>query len=162
MPSRAKRVCISGTVMLFWRATFSSACCTVKLSTVILRSVAICSWIFCAIRRSSASRRSTSAGALLPSALALRRPMYCCTSTLVTGSELTTATIKSAERDALVVAAGATAPVLGPCKREPPSLSEPAFMPCAEAVVASTARPQAMLQERVRNFMVLDCINRNC
>ncbi|MNT58259.1 hypothetical protein D3C72_1956830 [compost metagenome] len=104
--------------------------------------------------------------ALLLSACAAMRSYCCCTSTLVMGSELTTATMKSAERGASCVLrelAGAlvVAPAASLRRMPPAPLSLACLNPCAEVAVASSARLQAALQVRMRCFM-FECINRNC
>ena len=94
----------------FWRAMDSSACASAPSSTFRPVSRAYCSCARSAIRRSSISLRSTSAGGWGPPRSASwrwARAMRARTSLLVTGSVLTTATMKSASRGAALAGAGA-------------------------------------------------------
>src|SRR3990167_8937924 len=109
------------------------------------------SWMSC----SSASRASNSRGGWAPPWRATwrcRRPMRVRTSLLVTGSELTTATIKSA----CLGPAGASVPGAG--RRTPPMPAAPGRRtPCATAPCDTKEARQTRPMAIARGFMVCRC-----
>ena len=101
MPSAAMRWRISARLIWFCRATICSAWSIAASSTLMPISLANCNCARSEINRSSTSRASSGRGRRAASALALfcsTRATRNCTSELVIGSELTTATMYSAER----------------------------------------------------------------
>lgn len=158
MPSAVTRWRSSGRVIWFWRATVCSAWSMAISSTLMPVSLASCNCARSEISLSSTMRASSGRGTRSASGFSwISRCTRVSTSVLVIGSELTSATMNSAER--CTGAGGAAGRAAGGARRGPArmmSVMPPLERkPCwAPAVTASVARQARLRMERMC-FMAL-------
>ncbi|MCY1367076.1 hypothetical protein D9M69_539920 [compost metagenome] len=153
MPSAATRLRSSVRLISFWRATVCSAWSIATSSTLMPFSFANCSCARSVIRRSSTRRVSSARGTRSASGFSrIRRVTRDCTSVLVIGSELTSATMYSAAR-CTGAAAGPAGRAAGGTIRGPARMMSvmplPERKPCAPAVAAMAARQPRVMRERM-------------